>query len=118
MKREREKESISKGKGEKEAGFVDSIDEEVFQAQVGVKPAHLRSGQKVIGIDPFYFRPTEVDVLCGDSAKAREKLGWIPRFTIDMLIEDMLKSDLKLMKKDRYLRDGGFDVLTQIEDVQ
>ena len=49
----------------------------------------LVSGRTVIGIDKRYFRPTEVDSLLGDATKAKEKLGWEPKTTIDELVEDM-----------------------------
>ena len=49
----------------------------------------LVSGRSVIGIDKRYFRPTEVDSLLGDATKAKEKLGWEPKTTIDELVEDM-----------------------------
>ena len=55
----------------------------------------------VIRIDPEYFRPSEVDYLLGDSTKARQKLGWSPRYTIDTLIEEMMQADFKRAKMER-----------------
>ena len=53
-----------------------------------------KSGNVFIEIDPRYFRPTEVDVLLGDASKAREKLGWQPRYNIESMIQEMVESDL------------------------
>ena len=52
----------------------------------------------MIRIDPAYFRPTEVPFLLGDSTKARTKLGWAPVYTLDMLIDDMVTSELSILK--------------------
>lgn len=62
-------------------------------------------GQKVIQIDPNYFRPTEVDVLQGDNTKAKTKLGWQPKYTLAMLIKEMVAADLELFRKEKYLQD-------------
>jgi GDPmannose 4,6-dehydratase len=58
------------------------------------KHAHL-DGKELIGIDPRYFRPTEVETLLGDAGKAQRKLGWIPKIGFDALVEEMVLSDLK-----------------------
>lgn len=52
------------------------------------------SGSVLVRIDPAYYRPTEVDFLLGDASKAREKLGWVPKYELDQLIEEMVLSDL------------------------
>jgi GDPmannose 4,6-dehydratase len=54
----------------------------------------IKSGEVLVEVDPRYFRPTEVDILLGDPAKARKKLGWTHRVTFDQLINEMVKSDL------------------------
>lgn len=56
----------------------------------------IPAGQKVVCIDPQYFRPTEVDLLIGDSTKARTKLGWQPKYDLQSLIKEMVASDLAL----------------------
>ena len=71
----------------------------------------LPVGKIVLKIDPRYFRPTEVELLLGDPRKAQEKLGWKPKYNLDMLIDDMMKSDLLLFKRDKFLLDGGYDVM-------
>ena len=56
-------------------------------------------GKEVVAIDPEYFRPTEVDLLIGNAAKAKAKLGWQPKYNLDGLIKEMVAADLKLVKK-------------------
>jgi len=51
----------------------------------------------VLSIDPTYFIPTEVNLLIGDSTKAKEKLGWVPEHDLALLMKDMMQSDIKLM---------------------
>lgn len=72
-------------------------------------------GQELVRVDPKYFRPTEVDLLIGDATKAKEKLGWVPKYSLEDLVKDMMQSDLKLMKKDQYLREGGYQTLNYFE---
>lgn len=75
----------------------------------------LKVGQEVLGVDARYFRPTEVDLLIGDATKAKEKLGWTPKIQLEELIEDMMSSDIKLMKKEQLLKDGGYQTLNYFE---
>ncbi|HBX50594.1 MAG: GDP-mannose 4,6-dehydratase [Bacteroidetes bacterium GWF2_33_38] len=105
------------GEGIQEEGKINSIDTEKFEPIVGKKATHLTIGQTLVRVDPFYFRPTEVDLLVGDASKAKTKLGWIPKYNVDMLIDDMMKNDIYLMKKDEYLKNGGFLIQPQIEDI-
>ncbi len=69
----------------------------------------------MVGIDPQYFRPTEVDLLIGDATKACTRLGWEPKYTLDTLIQDMMQNDIKLMKKESYLKEGGYKILNYFE---
>jgi GDPmannose 4,6-dehydratase len=71
----------------------------------------VKVGDEIVRVSPEYFRPTEVDLLCGDAAKARKKLGWKPRHDLDSLVKEMVKSDLELMRADQYLREGGHKIL-------
>ena len=75
----------------------------------------LEIGKEVLAIDPKYFRPTEVDLLIGDPTKAKEKLGWEPQIQLSELVKDMMSSDLKLMQKDKYLKEGGYQTLNYFE---
>ncbi len=69
------------------------------------------NGNVVIEIDSRYFRPTEVDLLIGDASKARKELGWVPSYTFQDLVKEMVKADYELFKKDVYLKEGGHGVL-------
>ena len=75
----------------------------------------IEIGKKVLSIDPSYFRPTEVDLLIGDPTKAKEKLGWIAEHDLESLVKDMMQSDLKLMQKQQYLKDGGYQTNNYFE---
>ncbi|GAB5524342.1 MAG: GDP-mannose 4,6-dehydratase [Roseivirga sp.] len=71
---------------------------------------NLAPGQVIVRIDPRYFRPTEVELLLGDSTKARELLNWTPKYDLNSLVDEMVQADLKLFNKDIYLKDGGHQV--------
>ncbi len=75
----------------------------------------LPVGKVVLSIDEKYFRPTEVDLLLGDPSKAEKQLGWKPKYDLKMLVKEMMESDLELFKKDKYLKDGGHNVLNYHE---
>jgi len=106
-----------KGEGKDEKGFIDSIDEAKFTEWVGADFLNIVRAIKepVIEVDANYFRPTEVDLLIGDATKSRTKLNWIPEYDLKALVEDMMRSDVKLMKKETYLKEGGFKVLNYFE---
>ena len=73
------------------------------------------TGKVLIEVDPRYFRPTEVDLLLGDASKAREKLGWTPRYNLEMLVEEMVAEDLKEATKELLLKNNGYEVLVPQE---
>jgi GDPmannose 4,6-dehydratase len=89
------------GSGLNEVGTIKSVNNADFK----VKP-----GDVVVKIDPKYFRPTEVELLIGDPSKAKSKLGWEISYDLNGLIEDMVKSDLELFKRDHYLTEGGHKI--------
>ena len=60
-----------------------------------------KTGDVLVRIDPRYFRPTEIDSLCGDASKAREKFGWSPVTSFQDLVSEMVLSDLDNMKQER-----------------
>lgn len=64
----------------------------------------FKVGQVVVKIDPAYFRPTEVELLIGDNTKAKTKLGWVPKYTLDMLVKEMMQADLEIFKKEKHLK--------------
>ena len=70
---------------------------------------------EVLAVDPTYFRPTEVELLIGDATKARTKLGWIPEYDLAALVHDMMQSDLHLMTKGVFLKEGGYTVENYFE---
>ena len=82
---------------------------------VNEKGTDAASGNVLVEIDPEYFRPTEVDLLIGDPAKAKAKLGWEPTHTLQQLVAEMVASDLAIFERDKYLLDGGHEVLNPNE---
>ncbi len=82
---------------------------------VNEKGINAETGDILIEIDPKYFRPTEVDLLVGDASKAYKNLGWKPKYKLQELIKDMVQSDLTLFKRDKYLLEGGHDVMNYNE---
>lgn len=102
------------GKDEQEKGVIIDADEQRLTA-LGIDPANIKFGQTVVKVDPTYFRPTEVDLLIGDATKARTKLGWKPKYNLESLVADMMESDLHLMRKEEYLKKGGFKTMNYFE---
>jgi len=91
------------------------IDEKAIVKKCTHPEYQLPEGKVVVEVDERYFRPTEVDILIGDNSKAKEKLGWEPKYTLDELVEEMVLSDLELMKKEKLLKENGFDILRNFE---
>ena len=106
-----------RGEGVDEKGYIVAIDEARFATEVGAEfLPHLKEiTHPVVEVDPAYFRPTEVELLIGDATKSKTKLGWTPQYDLDGLVEDMMKPDVKLMKKETYLKEGGFRILNYFE---
>ena len=95
-----------RGKDEEEKGYIAKCNNPEFQVEIG---------KNVIAVDKRYYRPTEVDLLIGDPTKAQTKLNWKPRYDLPALVKDMVLSDVKLMKKDKYLQDGGYKTMNYFE---
>ena len=95
-----------KGEGINETATVVKCNHPEFQIEIG---------KEVLAVDPKYFRPTEVELLIGDPTKAKEKLGWECQYDLAYLVKDMMQSDVKLMQKDQYLKDGGYNTLNYFE---
>ncbi len=95
-----------KGEGKEEKAYVVNCKNPEFNVQTK-KP--------ILRIDDRYFRPSEVDLLIGDASKAREKLGWKPKYDLQMLVREMMASDIDLFRKDKYLKEGGHNVLNYHE---
>ncbi len=95
-----------KGEGVDEIAYVKNCTNPDYQ---------LKIGTAVVKVDPQYFRPTEVELLIGDPTKSKEKLGWEPEYDLAGLVKDMMRSDVELMTKDKYLQEGGYKTLNYFE---
>lgn len=94
-----------------EIEFKNSGADEIGIVKSFRKDLKLKQGQTVVKVDPKYFRPTEVDLLIGDPTKAQTELNWKPEYDLKALIKDMISSDINLMQKEKYLKDGGYKIL-------
>ncbi|WP_096015289.1 GDP-mannose 4,6-dehydratase [Campylobacter lanienae] len=103
-----------KGQGVDEIGVISSIDYQKA-LNLNIDLSHLKIGQVVVKIDPRYFRPTEVDLLLGDPSQAQNELGWKREFSLSDLVDDMMQSDLNLMRKDQFLQNNGFKIMRYYE---
>jgi GDPmannose 4,6-dehydratase len=91
--------------------YGEGIDEKaVVSAITGNDSPALKIGAVIVKVDPHYFRPTEVETLLGDPAKAKKKLGWIPEITLDEMIEEMVEHDLENAKQHALLKEHGYVV--------
>ena len=95
-----------KGEGVDEVGIVAASNNPDFPLEIGTE---------VVSVDPAYFRPTEVELLIGDPTKAKEKLGWEPTYDLAALTSEMVKADIELFKKNRLLKDAGFEIKNEFE---
>jgi len=102
------------GKDQYERGVIIDVDEELVLS-LGLNDKYLKPGTLVVQADEKYFRPTEVDLLLGDPTKANTELGWIPKYDLAALVQDMVTADLNLMKKDEHLKLSGFKTLNYFE---
>jgi len=93
----------------------EGVDEKGVVVSCSNSKYHLEIGKEVVAVDSRYFRPTEVDLLIGDPTKANAKLGWVPEYNLEQLINEMMESDLKLVTKDQYLKDGGYLIKNYFE---
>lgn len=100
-----------KNKGLEETGVVESV-----TPKNGIDHKNgVQKGDVIIRVDPQYFRPTEVDLLIGNPQKANQRLGWKPKYNLHTLIEDMVKCDIELFKKQQTLLRNGYTILKQEE---
>lgn len=95
-----------KGEGVEEKGYVVSCSNPDFQIAVGTE---------VVGVDPAYFRPTEVDLLIGDPTKSKTKLGWEPKYDLAALVKEMVATDVEHFKKESLLKSYGYTIKNQYE---
>jgi len=102
-----------RGTGVEERGIVDHVkklDDKQYDATLHVQP-----GDVIVEVDPHYFRPTEVETLLGDPAKAREELGWTPKISFEELVSEMVQHDMEETRRDSMCQDEGFRVNTYNE---
>ena len=91
------------GSGVDEIARIDTIDKEKTETLLGSFISSLNVGDVVVKIDPFYFRPNEVDVLWGDASKAERELGWKPKVTLNEMVNEMMTHDLSLSRDEAIL---------------
>ncbi len=94
------------GAEESEIGIVAACNNPEYQVEIGTE---------VVRVDPRYYRPTEVDLLLGNPAKAERLLGWKATHTVQTLAAEMVAADLRLFKREKYLKDGGFYIKNEFE---
>jgi GDPmannose 4,6-dehydratase len=95
-----------KGKAEDEIAVIKKCNNADYQLPVG---------KTVMKIDKKYYRPSEVELLIGDPTKAKEKLGWKPKHNLKSIVKEMMQSDIKLFKRDQYLKEGGHKIMNYHE---
>lgn len=98
------------GEGLEETATVVAVDADkaALAARGKALTTRVKEGDTIVRVDPRYFRPTEVETLLGDPAKAREKLGWKPRTTFEAMVQEMARYDLELALRDAVVEDAGF----------
>lgn len=89
-----------RGTGINEVGYVKNLSRDVYESRVG-GGVKLLEGCEIIKIDPFYYRPTEVDLLHGDASKAKIVLDWTPKRSLDELIDEMIDFDILVATKEK-----------------
>ncbi len=94
------------GSGKEERGIVVASDHPEF---------HIPIGEEVVAVDPGYYRPTEVELLIGDASKAKQKLGWEPKYDLRAMCSEMVISDIELFKRDQLLKEAGFEIKNEYE---
>ena len=85
-------------------GVIVGIDKAMFEARVGRAASSTLLHREIVKVDPFYFRPTEVDVLLGDCSKIERELGWKPTISFEEMINEMVAYDLEAVKKEGLLK--------------
>jgi GDPmannose 4,6-dehydratase len=94
------------GDGRQEKGYIENFEK---------MPANISFDFPIVEVDERYFRPTEVETLLGNPAKAKEKLGWEPKITLRQMVREMMESDLKIAKRDELIKQHGYKVFNYNE---
>lgn len=106
------------GAGAAETGTVAAVDQNRLRRAAGDRQGlecRLKPGDVIVRVDPRYFRPTEVETLLGDPAKAKQKLGWEPRTSFEDMVAEMAREDLSLSMRDALCRVAGFRTFSHNE---
>lgn len=93
----------------------EGVDEKGYVTKCSNPKYNLPEGTEVVNVDPRYFRPTEVELLIGDPTKIKTTLGWEPKYDLAGLVGDMVRSDVKNVEKDVYLKKGGYQIMNYFE---
>lgn len=91
------------------------VEEKGYVLHSGRPEFAFQEGAEIINVDPRYFRPTEVELLIGDPTKAKEKLGWTAKCTLEELVKEMMQADLDAFRREKMLKEAGFTILKQFE---
>jgi len=99
-----------KGSGLDEVGIIKFINEDKYNLIIPNSSFNIQNsiGKTIVAVDPRYFRPTEVETLLGDPTKAKEKLGWEPKITLEEMVHEMIENDINIAKRDALVKDHGF----------
>ena len=106
------------GEGVGETGTVEAVDVSKLQQAAGNRQGlecRVKPGDVIVKVDPRYFRPTEVETLLGNPAKAKEKLGWEPTTTFEEMVAEMAREDLALSMRDAVCKVAGFKTFSHNE---
>ena len=106
-----------KGSGIDETATLTGVDTAKVEKVAQGKPFTVgaKLGEVIVRVDPRYFRPTEVETLLGNPAKAKAKLGWTPRTSFEAMVAEMAREDLVLSMRDAVCKVAGFQVITSCE---
>ena len=96
------------GEGNDECGVVKDFDKNLSPK--------LKKGDLIVKVDKKYFRPSEVDTLLGDPSKAKTKLGWEPKISVEMLCKEMIEEDYKKSNQNLLLKKHGYEIFNSLED--
>jgi GDPmannose 4,6-dehydratase len=95
-----------KGSEENEIGVIKSCKNPEYQLPIG---------KEILSIDKRYYRPAEVELLIGDASKAERNMGWKPKYDLASIVKEMVASDVSIFKRDKYLKEGGHEVMNYNE---
>ena len=105
------------GKDSAEIGIIESIDQNKINTFCIDREANrIIEGDEILNIDPYYYRPTEVDALIGDSSKARKELNWKPKYDLQKLVSEMMEYDIQEVQKSHLTSQSKYNKFTPFKD--